>query len=263
MTGDVLVAVAVVASTAADVRLPPPCPGIRYVLCCQGTPETTPERPLPVVGRDDAQLIEIPGRGLSRSRNAALDFALNIAPDAAPDFLLFSDDDIDLDPDGITALSARMAADPGLALAAGWRAGRLPDRGPRAGVHDLTLANSGRVCAPEFMVRTADVRLLGVRFDPDFGVGATHPIGEDFIFVSDILKAGGRARAFPIVTGAHAGQSSGEGQETRRLLAARAAVFSRVFGSPRAALARLAFALRHRARFTDRLSWVAFVAGRL
>ncbi len=189
-------------------------------------------------GRTDVTIVPCSDRGLSNSRNAGL-------RQAKGDLVLFSDDDVTLEVGGILALRAAFVADPALVLAAGWRAERLPAHPRRA---QLTRFNSGRICAPEFMVRRKDTLSLGVWFDPDFGLGAPHGVGEDYIFITDLLRRGGKGLALPVVTGSHPHASTGEHWGDPVLLAARRAVLARVFGRW-AGLVRIAYAFRHRARF--------------
>lgn len=118
-----------------------------------------------------------------------------------------------------------------LAFSAGWRAGRMPKTGRRAARYRLRKLIAGRVCAPELMVRVDPVRAAGVQFDTRFGVGAQHPVGEDYIFVCDMLGARLRGAAFPILTGAHSGLSMGDNWTDTGILNARRTVLHRCFGS--------------------------------
>jgi glycosyltransferase involved in cell wall biosynthesis len=243
----VTVAISTLGEGIARIRLPEPAAGISYLVLLQ--------RPQPgaadfFAGRGDVRLELLDTIGLSNSRNAALERA-------ADELLLFADDDVTLEPEGIRALAAHFAADPGLALAAGWRAGRLPQD---ARAHALTRLNSGRICAPEFMVRRPAVQAAGVAFDLSFGLGARHGIGEDYIFVCDILGAGLKGVAVPVATGSHPHESTGDNWADPALLAARRAVIARVFG-PWAGLVRLSYALKHRKKFTPRRRIWGFLWG--
>lgn len=193
---------------------------------------------MPQSTRPDLCYIPLATAGLSDSRNSAL------ARCGTP-LLVFADDDMDLDTGGLLALAAEIARAPDLGFAAGWRTGRKPASGRRAGRYALRKLTARRVCAPELMVRADAVRRAGVTFDTGFGIGAKHPVGEDYIFVCDMLDAGLRGDAFPIAPGTHQGQSTGGNWQDKHLLAARRAVIARCFGAA-APLVRLAYALRHR-----------------
>lgn len=228
------VALATMSGRMDQITLPPRVEGIEYLITVQGTqaPRTWPER------SDVTVLTRPDDRGLSRNRNLGLEAA-------SGELVLFCDDDVVLNPEGLVAMRALFSADPELALAAGWRAGRMP---PGATEVALSRFNSGRICAPEFVIRRPLVLQSGVRFDMDFGVGAGYPIGEDYIFVCDLLRAGLRGLSVPFVIGDHAGQSTGDEWQDDVILKARARVLRRVFG-PLSLLIRPVYALKHRKRF--------------
>lgn len=249
------VAISAMTDRRAGLRLPPPCPGIRYLLLVQSASGPADDGvPPALVARPELAIIDLPGRGLSNSRNAALE-------QAQDPFLLFSDDDLELDPEGLLALRDALRDDPKLDLAVGWRKESLPPADhPRHRPHDLGALNAGRVCAPEFMVRMESVRRLKLRFDPRFGVGADLPSGEDYIFVTDLLRAGGKARSLPIVTGSHPHPSTGDEWRDATVMKARRAVLLRVFGWRAAAILPL-YAWRHRRRFSSAGAALRFVFG--
>ena len=190
--------------------------------------------------------------GLSRSRNRAMD-------EAATDLLVFLDDDMTLDMGGLAQMRAAFAADPQVALVAGWRKEHMA-RSKRPRKQRLTALNSGRICAPELMVRLNAVRNAGVRFDPTFGLGSAQPIGEEFIFVTDALRAGLVGLSLPVIAGSHPGPSSGDRWDDPLLVSARRAMLGRVFG-PWAALARLAYGLRRRHHIGGLPGVIRFVRG--
>jgi hypothetical protein len=233
----VCVAISTLGAGLGRIRLPAPVAGLTYLILLQCPEAADPGQRSALEARADTRVLPLEGRGLSNSRNAAL-------AQADQPLLLFADDDQALDPAGIMALARAFVQDPGLALAAGWRAERLP---VRARFQRLTRLNSGRICAPEFMVRLAPIRTAGLQFDPEFGLGARYPVAEDYIFVCDILRAGLAGVSLPVVTGAHPHDSTGDNWSDPDLMRARQAMIRRVFG-PWAPLMRLAYAIRHRRR---------------
>ncbi|WP_456389768.1 hypothetical protein, partial [Profundibacter sp.] len=130
----------------------------------------------------------------------------------------------------------------------------------RAAKHDLRTANSGRICAPELMVRVGAIRGANIAFDPEFGLGAKFGLGEEFIFITDALKAGLKGVGFPIVTGAHPDESTGNDWQDPALMRARAAMLARVFGRW-AILARMAYAWRYRSRIGTIRGCLGFAFG--
>ncbi|MCG7625979.1 glycosyltransferase family 2 protein [Epibacterium sp. Ofav1-8] len=237
----VTVAISTLGAGVARIRLPKPQPDIDYLILLQA-PQDAPagaEETLQT-GRGDVSILARPDRGLSNSRNAGLE-------QAQGDLVLFSDDDVVLKVEGILTLRDQFARDPDLVLAAGWRAERLPKT---ASVKKLTCFNSGRICAPEFMVHKKKTLALDVRFDLEFGLGAHYGVGEDYVFVTDILRAGGVGCTVPVVIGAHPHTSTGDDWSDPALLAARQAVIGRVFGIWAGPI-RFAYGLRHRRRFAN------------
>ena len=232
---EITIAIATLGASAATVALPAPVRGLRYTVFMQD-----PVSPLPHSTRADVTYVALETLGLSHSRNSAL--AHCITP-----LLVFADDDMVLDTDGVKRLAVQMGQDSKLGFSAGWRAGRMPKTGRRAAPYRLRKLTAGRVCAPELMVRVEAVRAAGVQFDTAFGVGAQHPVGEDYIFVCDMLDAGLCGAAFPIVTGTHNGLSTGDNWSDTTILRARRTVLDRCFGawSP---MVRAAYALRHAKR---------------
>jgi hypothetical protein len=247
----VTIAISTLGARVEHIRLPDPQPGVDYLILVQKPQEAAPASLDRICAdRPDVSLSRLDSLGLSNSRNAALRLAQG-------DLVLFSDDDVILILSGVCALRDCFSADPTLVLAAGWRAGRPPRN---AGRGRLTRLNSGRICAPEFMVRRLSIHEIGVQFDLEFGRGARHGVGEDYVFVTDILRAGARGRTFPVVTGSHPGSSTGDQWNDPALLAARRAVLARVFGIW-ALPVRMAYVVRHRQRFGSIRRMMRFVAG--
>lgn len=227
--------------------LPRPHPGVGYLILVQSALAHDLSC-LP--RRADITVCRLASRGLSHSRNAALDRART-------SLLLFSDDDVTLDMGGIDRLRQCLRDCADVAMVAGYRSGRRIRRWTRA---PMTRFNTGRICAPELMLRPAAFHRAHLRFDPAFGLGARNGMGEEYVFVTDALRAGLRGFHLPVITGAHPGTSTGQNWADHNLLAARAAVITRVFGRA-APLVRPAYALRHAFRFPSARDAVAFALG--
>lgn len=232
-TPTVTVAIATFGNRCLEIDFPAQTPALSYVVFVQEAPT-----PLPHPTRTDITYIALNSRGLSESRNSAIDRCTT-------PYLLFSDDDIELDSIGIQALAQELQNAPNLSFAAGWRRNRLPTSGRKSGVYDLHKINSGRLCAPELMIRHSVMKGMGVRFDTRFGIGTDLPTGEDYIFVCDMLDAGAKGRAFPLVVGTHPDTSTGDIWSDPDILRARRAVLARCFGKTAWAV-RAAYALRHK-----------------
>lgn len=237
----VTLAISTIGTRVENLLLPEPRVGMEYLILVQAA-----NHPIITLfqGRCDVRLVILESLGLSKSRNAALELAKS-------DLIVFCDDDLKLDLNGIAAMARSFEKDHALALAAGWR---HQPTGEKIGVSSadrrvreqrLTLFNSGRICAPELMVRRADMLKQQLWFDTNFGLGAPYGLGEECVFVTDALKMGLKGLSLPIVTGWHDGISTGGDWKDPTLMAARQQVLLRVFGAW-AWMIRPIFAWRHR-----------------
>lgn len=270
------IAISTLGTRVRGLVLPPPRAGVVYLVLVQRT-----EQDVTWLQRADVQVVSLCSLGLSHSRNAALDAV-------ATPYLMFADDDVILDMPGIETVLTAFEADPTLAILTGRLAGRLARRrvscwasrgasrgasgwiwgrksrkaGCGAGGHRMHRWNTGRTNSSEIMIRTALIRRAGVRFDISFGLGARHPMGEEYVFLTDALATGLTGRRLPVTMAAHPGRSTGQDWTSPNLWAARVAVLRRVFG-PMAPVARLAYGVKHgRALIrTPKLAW-RFLVGR-
>lgn len=224
------------AGRAHEVQLPEVCDDLEIVVAIQGeSAYSFPDRVRPVV---------VEGRGVAKSRNAVIDAA-------SGQYLLFCDDDVDVNLPGVLAgvrhlLASRHAIVLGRAVDA---TGRLRKSYPTR-VSRLTRFNSAKAATYEMLIDVAQVRRAGVRFDERFGAGAELYLADEYIFVTDLLAAGLTGEAIPEVFGIHPGTSSGERWGTDHDAHVRAVALNRVFGRV-APVARLLFALRQGRRFGD------------
>lgn len=205
----------------AQIRFPEPRAGVEILVLVQGGGQVAPA----AAARPDIRVIALEGDGVARSRNAAIAYAEG-------QFLLFADDDITHLPEAVAPFLAAFAVDPGLALVMGQARnpdGRLhkryADRPTR-----LTLFNSARIATYEMMVRLDAVRRHDLRFDEAFGAGRPNFIGDEYIFVADLLRAGLGARFIPVTIAEHPAESSGLRFSGAAPMRARKALFRRVFG---------------------------------
>lgn len=247
----VTIAISALGEGAFGISLPPAQRGLEYLVLVQGL---RPDQALPDFDRSDTRAVRLEGLGLSRSRNAAL-------AQCRARYLLVSDEDLLLEPAGIEALADALDRAPELDFVAGWRRAQRQARGGRLPAeHRIRWYKAGHICAPEFMLRIEAVRAKKLLFDTEFGVGARYPIGEDFIFIRDLLKAGLRGRALPVVTGHHPGASSGARWDTPHLLEARRAMLRRAFGNWHLIL-RVLYALKLRRHLGGWRGALRFIRG--
>jgi glycosyltransferase involved in cell wall biosynthesis len=191
-----------------------------------------------VVSEKSAKIIEMRSVGVAKSRNAAIERA-------SGKYLLFADDDITFSEAGITEALEYFEANPDCAIAltqAKDDSGALRKEYFKE-VKPLRLTNSARAATYELMIRVDAFREKGIKFDENFGAGAENYLGDEYIFISDALRAGLKGVHLPVVLATHPTESSGSRWGSEQDLSARQKVFSRVFGW-RAPLYRAAFLMK-------------------
>ena len=187
-----------------------------------------------------AKLVELKSRGVAKSRNAALKYA-------SGKYLIFGDDDITFDENGITKLVKYFEENPECAILMAQTSdvtGALRKSYP-AKAHKLTRFNSAKAATYEMMVRVEAINSARIQFDEKFGAGVDNFLGDEYIFIADALKKGLHGMYLPIRVAIHPKESSGSTWGTESDLRARAAVFSRVFGAT-APLFRALFLMKSR-----------------
>lgn len=202
------------------------------------------------------EVVVVEGVGVAKSRNQAL-------RSCQRELLIFGDDDVVFDPEQLGRAVAEFDKDPELVLlllAAKDEQGRVRKRYPSAR-EKLNLFNCARAATYEIMLRPQAVRSLGVSFDESFGAGAKNYLGDEYIFISDLIRKGAKCEFAPIYVASHSADSSGERWGSREDRLARAAVFDRVFG-PVSWLVRIGFALRRYRQLGGVAKALAFVFGR-
>lgn len=164
-------------------------------------------------------------KGVAKSRNVVL-------KNTKTKYLLFADDEIKFLNDGIkeavSYLEANPACDLVLAQAIDTN-GQLRKTYPSKEVA-LTKFNSAKAATYEMIVRVDSARSKGVSFDESFGAGVENFLGDEYIFITDLLKKGGKAVFLPVTIAIHPEESSGSRWGTESDMRARAQVFTRVFG---------------------------------
>lgn len=189
-------------------------------------------------GRGDVSFEELESVGVAKSRTRAIWLAEG-------EYLVFADDDIVFSESGLEQAINYLDENPKLSLVLAQAqdpSGNLRKRYP-IGARKLNLFNSARAATYEMIIRVDAIRQFGVVFDEQFGAGSKNYLGDEYIFIADLLRAGGRAEFVPITIATHPEDSSGSGWGTDRDRIARAKVFTRVFGKF-AGPVRFAFGLR-------------------
>jgi glycosyltransferase involved in cell wall biosynthesis len=173
----------------------------------------------------DVKVIELEGVGVAKSRNAAL-------RNAQGKYLIFADDDIVFDEDGIDELVQYFESHPECAIIMAQTTDETETlrKNYQSRAQRLTRFNSAKAATYEMMVRVDAIRTAGIFFDENFGAGVKNYLGDEYIFIADSLKNGLKGMYLPKRVAIHPKDSSGSKWGTEKDLKARAAVFTRVFG---------------------------------
>lgn len=195
-------------------------------------------------------------KGVAKSRNVVLN-------SAETKYLLFADDEIVFLNDGIKSAISYLESNPNCDLVltqAVDTKGLLRKAYPKAETK-LTRFNSAKAATYEMIVRVESVRDKGVAFDENFGAGVQNYLGDEYIFITDLLKNGGKATFLPVTIAIHPEESSGSRWGTESDLRARAQVFQRIFGTT-APLIRTAFYLKNFRKFGGIRNLIKFSIGK-
>ena len=222
-----------------------------------GTAELpTPQQIAKAPKGDRVQVLAFAGSGVTKIRNQAL-------ANAKGDYLIFADDDITFDEEGILNALEYME-DAELALLLGQavdETGTLRKSYPSKPTK-LNKLNSAKAATYEMLVNTKAVKLAGVSFDESFGAGAPETyLGDEYILIADLVAKGLNCYFAPITLATHPTDSSGSGWGTPRDRKARALIFDRVFQGNRTLpyLARIGFGLRKLGKGLSFKSFLLFV----
>ena len=205
---------------------------------------------------DEVKVIELKNRGVAKSRNAAI-------VNTNTDYLIFGDDDIKFSESGIASAINLLNANPHISILlmqAVDETGKLRKSYPSK-AHELKLTNSAKAATYEMMIRVSDIKAAGIKFDENFGAGATNYLGDEYIFIADLIDKGGAGVFLPLTIAIHPLVSSGSRWGSDADLRARAEVFQRVFGDT-APLIRIAFYLKNLHKFGGLRNLVRFSIGK-
>jgi hypothetical protein len=195
--------------------------------------------------------------GVAKSRNIVI-------RSTKTKYLLFADDEIVFLDRGVKSAVAYLEEHPECDLVLAQAidtTGALRKRYPKKKVK-LTKFNSAKAATYEMIVRVESIKAKDVYFDEKFGAGVINYIGDEYIFITDLLNKGGNAIFLPITIAVHPKDSSGSLWGTERDLLARAQVFQRVFGSW-APLVRAAFYFKNYGKTNGLRSFKKFVRGKI
>lgn len=175
--------------------------GVRYIVAWQ-LPDGDEELPQKL-RRNDFTVVVTETRGLSRNRNVALAHA------TAP-LLLISDDDVDYTEEGLHRVidSFRANSDCDI-LTFRYISANAPKRYPPMGC-DLRRPAKGYYPTSFEIAMRRESLPPDLRFDENFGIGATFPSGEEDLFLHDALSRGLRCHFIPSDICRHDGDTTAD-----------------------------------------------------
>ena len=177
------------------------------------------------MGSTQENLFEYTERGLSRSRNHALNHATG-------EICLLSDDDLYYKEDIEGIVNQAFDENPTADIITFQI--ETPEgesfKNYKAEPFWHTKRTIMRVSSVEMAFKKNAIEENHLRFDENFGLGAEFPTGEENIFLSDALDKGLNLLYIPTPIVIHPLESSGQNYDNIKLVEAKGAMFERIFG---------------------------------
>ncbi len=203
--------------------------------------------------RSDIEVVTLESLGLSRNRNELLRHA-------SGDILLIADDDIDYLPDFSTKIFQAYQRYPEAdILTFQFQSNKVKNYPKKS--YLLDFRSTARVSSIEISARRESLLADDLLFDEVFGLGTQSPSGEEFIFLTDALKAKLNVRFVPVFIVSHSDISSGHDfYSDKNLIRTKGRMLSRVFGPITATLLSLMFAIKKYSKYRHQMGFWAFLS---
>jgi GR25 family glycosyltransferase involved in LPS biosynthesis len=164
-------------------------------------------------------------KGLSKSRNLALE-------NATKKLLVIADDDVifckNFQENILEAFNTFTNHD-GFRFQFLNHQGNLAKKYPTAFQSKLSTFETLNTSSVELVFKSESLKNAKISFDENFGLGTNFPIGEEAIFVSDLIKKGLKIGFVPQVIVSHSTISTGHKTKNATLYYIQSAVFYRIF----------------------------------
>jgi glycosyltransferase involved in cell wall biosynthesis len=205
------------------------------------------------------KILSIKARGLSQSRNLLLQ-----TTDA--DICFLSDDDLEYKSDCIDIVIDSYNRYPQAGIitfkASKPNGQNLRNTYPKKELRHNFITAFGSTTF-EITFRPQVIRMKGIHFDEMFGLGAQFRTAEDTVFVFDSIKAGVYTFYIPNFIVTHPEMSSGVNYSDSKLVWAKGAVLTRLFGSFLSLPMCFFFAYKQRKLYRQYYSFFKFIRGLL
>ena len=209
----------------------------------------------PFVKKAEIKYLESIDVGVTKSRNLVMS-------NCDSEFLLFGDDDAVFLEHGLNQCLEYFTLNPNIDLIL---AQSIDTNGTLRKKYEnkickINMFNCAKAGTIEIMVRASSAKIKQIKFDEEFGAGTENFLGDEYIFITDLLKIGGNAVFLPITISIHPSQSSGISSYDRATMQVRARVFDRVFDFW-APLVRALFFIKNFQKIGDLRYFLRFIVG--
>ena len=193
---------------------------VGYLISCQSYPCELPSS----LQRNDVKVVFSDTIGLSNNRNNAIEHA------TAP-YGLIADDDLIFDAEGLKRIWETFDKHPDLAVAT-FKAEVAGHVHPPCEWDLWKPYKNYNVASVEIALNMAIIRREGLRFNPEFGIGAKRfTCAEENVFLLNVEKRGLTGRYFPIAICSHPHESTGtRNQSEQGVLQAQGAYIGLKYG---------------------------------
>lgn len=203
----------------------PRLPGVAYLVSWQLPDDDIDSAVIPdsIAGRSDVRVVTLRGMGLSRNRN-------NCLREASGELMMFADDDLILNPEGLAKVIETFRRIPSLDYGSFRFDSDVPKQYPPAAPDGTPLHHLPRgfyQSSVEVVLRLkhpdgTPAPASALRFNEDFGLGAPrYSAGEEELLLRRARNASMDCRAFDIITSFHPGASTGRRSLSTGVLRAR------------------------------------------
>lgn len=165
-------------------------------------------------------------RGLSKSRNQAIGRA-------SADFIYLTDDDIEINYVNLKLATQNLVINKLDFLTCEViteQEKKFKNYEKRKNIEFYNIVNSASISSVELVFDRKKLQNCGVRYDEIFGLGAKYPSCEEYIFISDCIKAGAKGNHLELDLCIHPACSSGQDFSTGLSIETRGAMVRRIFG---------------------------------
>jgi hypothetical protein len=206
------------------IRLPEPRSDVEYLICCQIIGDEEVDSRL--FERTDVKLLIMSGLGLTKSRNYLLKKFFENYTDS---YAVITDDDV-----GFLEVSYSVIKSIALSKQADVVTGRVltPDGYYFKSYKEEPFVHTSRtsnVVSSIEMVLSSELSKSNILFDERFGLGSTYKMGEEAIFIGDLIKCEYKVVFYPINLFIHPEESTGS-RIDKSWFQAKAAFYARKYG---------------------------------